>query len=783
MTEYLTVGKSLPRLDLREKVTGRAVYTADMKLPGMLYAKLLRSPLPHAKVVSIDASRAEALPGVVAVLTRNDLIGNQRIDPYYGPVYKDQAIVALDKVRYVGDIVAAVAAVDEQTALEALDLIEVEYEELPAVFDALEAMKPGAPIIHEQVKHSQFGFADLVDIDPVAGTNICSYFKLRKGDVERGFGEADYVFEDVFTSQDTQHCALEVHTSIAMVEAGKLTVWSSTQSPFLIRTTLADIFKIPASSVRVIVPYVGGGYGSKLYPKLEPVVSALAWKTGRPVKIALTREEVFATITRHSATIKIKTGVKKDGTITARECEVVLDTGAYAEIGPRVSKKSGFTAAGPYKIPNVKLDSYCVYTNKVPAGAFRGFGVPQSTWAYESQIDMIAERLGLDPLEIRLKNLYDEGSEFITGETLRNVEGLKECLRKAAAAVNWGEKKEASADPDKNHLARGKGLACLIKSTLTPSISSAIVKLNEDGSVSIFAATVEIGQGSDTALAQIASEELGVPIEQVRVARPDTDLAPYDLYTASSRSTFHMGRAVQMAARDVKEQLIEIVAGIIGASPDELEARNQRVYLKSDPSKGLSYQEAILKHFGMKGGSLIGKGLLKTSKKGKMGEPVTSVFWFVAAAAAEVEVDRETGEVKILKYVSATDVGKAINPLACVQQINGGAITGVGQTLMEKLVYENGQLINPNFIDYNLPRFLDVPEEMVSILVEIPHEDGPFGAKGVGETALIPVPPAVANAVADAVGVRIKDLPITPEKILAALGEKKREMEKAKALG
>jgi len=389
---------SVRRLDFKAKVTGRAVYLADMKFPGMCDGRVLRSQVPHARIQRIDASKALRIPGVLAVLTRDDILKDQGIDPYYGPVFKDQTIVAVDKVRHVGDPVAAVAATEPDAAEEALQAIEVEYEELPAVYDVHEAKKKEAPLVHETVQRPPRGFADLAEIQAVEGTNICTHFKLTKGDVEKGFQESDYIFEDTFALPTTQHAALEPHGCIASVEAdGRITVWSTTQNPFVVRTQLSNIFKVPVSKVRVIAPYLGGGYGSKVYPKLEPLTVALARKAGLPVRILLTREEVFFTVTKHAATIRLKTGVKKDGTLVARECELLFDTGAYAEIGPRVAMKSGYTATGPYKIPHVKIDSLSIYTNKPPAGAFRGFGVSQSAWASESQMDMIADALKMDP--------------------------------------------------------------------------------------------------------------------------------------------------------------------------------------------------------------------------------------------------------------------------------------------------------------------------------------------------------------------------------------------------
>lgn len=768
--ELADIGKTFRRLDYETKVTGRAQYLADLRVPGMCHGKILRSPYPHARIRKLDASKALSVPGVIAVLTRDDIVQDQGIDPYYGPVFKDQTIVAVEKVRHVGDPVAAVAALTPAAAEAALDRIEVEYEELPAVTHVNEAIRHGARLVHESVRIPEHGFADLAELKPVEGTNICTHFKLVKGDIEKGFAESDYIFEDTFTLPTTQHCSLEPHACIASVERDRrITVWSTTQNPFVVRTQLANIFKVPVSKVRIIVPYLGGGYGGKVYPKIEPLTVALARKARRPVKIALSREEVFYTITKHAAVIKMKTGVKNDGTLVARQCEVLLDTGAYAEIGPRVAKKSGYTAAGPYKIPNVKIDSLSVYTNKPPAGAFRGFGVSQSAWAHESQMDIIAAALKMDPLEIRLKNSYEEGSEFVTGETLTSI-GLKDCVEKVASAIGWKEKGEHRPD---GPLRRGKGIACLIKATITPSISSAVVKLNEDGSVTIYTGTVEMGQGSETVMAQIVAREMGIPLKDIEVLGVDTDVVPYDLTTSSSRSTFHVGKAVQLAAQDLMQQLKRVVAQEYAVPENQIRFSGGKVQL---PEAVIDYREIMFKHFGMQGGTLVGQGQVKTKVVDDRGVKTTSSFWFLGAGAAEVEVDIETGKLKLLKYVTAVDVGNAINPLGCRQQLEGAAITGMGQALFEEVVFDNGQLVNPNFVDYVLPSLGDMPVSIEPILIEIPHLEGPFGAKGIGETALIPVAPAIANAIFDAVGVRIKELPIKAEKIYLALEQAKKKL-------
>ena len=771
--ELADIGKTFRRLDYETKVTGRAQYLADMSVPGMCHGKILRSPYPHARIIRIDTSKAQKVPGVMAVLTRDDILHDEGIEPYYGPVFKDQTIVAVEKVRHVGDPVAAVAALTVDAAEEALKLIEVDYEELPAVLNVHEAIKENPTLVHEKVRIPESGFADLAELKPIDGTNICTHFRLNRGDIDKGFAEADQIFEDTFTLPATQHCFLETHACIASVEpGGRITVWATTQNPFVVRTQLANIFKVPVAKVRVIVPYLGGGYGGKVYPKVEPITVALAQKAGRPVRVVLSREEVFYTITKHAAVIRMKTGVKKNGTLTARECEIHLDTGAYAEIGPRVAKKSGYTAAGPYRIPNLKIDSYSVYTNKPPAGAFRGFGVSQSAWAVESQMDIIAAALTMDPLELRKQNGYNEGDKFVTDETLHAV-GLKECLDEVARSIGWEGKSFKSSKVQGStgtNLRRGKGLACMIKATITPSISCAVVKLNEDASLSIYAGTVEMGQGSETVLAQIAGKELGIPLQTIQVLGVDTDVVPYDLTTSSSRSTFHMGKAVQLAAQDIVRQLKRIVVKEYNVPEDKVSFAGGKIRL---PETQLDYAEVMFKRFGMQGGTLVGEGQVKTSTKDEFGEKSTSAFWFLAAGAAEVEVDVDTGKFRLIKYATAVDVGKALNPLGCRQQLAGAAITGIGQAMFEEIAYDNGQLINPNLVDYVLPSLGDMPSVIDPICVEVPDRNGPFGAKGIGESALIPVAPAIANAIYDAVGVRVKDLPIKAEKIYLGLESNK----------
>jgi carbon-monoxide dehydrogenase large subunit len=761
-----SIGQSPVRLDAREKVTGRTLYAVDLKMAGMLYAKVLRSPHPHARILHIDATKARSLPGVVAVVTGKDFPGS------LGATVQDQSFLAGDKVRFVGDAVAAVAAVDLDTAEETLSLIHVEYELLPALFDPVEAMKSREVLIHENL--SQYAVAP--GIFPVPGTNICNHFKLRKGDPERGFKESDLVLEDTYRSHMVQHAHLETHAAIAQVDSsGKILIWSNTQTPYFNRKALAKSLNLPLNQVRVMVTTLGGGFGGKSYLKAEPICVALALKSkGRPVKLVFTREEEFGVApVRHPTIIRCKTGMKKDGTWLAQETELIFDTGAYADIGPRVCRNAGFSAAGPYQVPNVRIDSYCVYTNHPIGGAFRGFGIPQVSWAIESHLDVMAEKLGLDPVEVRLKNAVEEGSLSVTGQVLHSV-GLKETLRQAAEKIGW---RKASGPY------RGKGIACMHKSTVTPSSSAAFVKLNEDASVTLLCSAVEMGQGSSTILAQIASEELGIPVEKISMVRPDTDVTPYDMASVSSRSTFFVGNAVRRAAADAREQLLQIAAEILEANPQDLVIEAGKVMVRGVPEKAIPIAELPLGeafYAGAKGRGrgrpVLGRGSFTVEdatpldrETGQGKNP--SAFWMYATQAAEVEVDPRSGRVKVLRISSAHDVGKSIHPVAIEGQIQGALVMGVGTALWEEMELEKGRVKNPSFAEYKLPSALDAPE-MIPIIVEELHAQGPYGAKGLGEPALAPTAAAIANAIYAAVGVRVKDLPITPEKILEGLRKK-----------
>lgn len=754
---YTTVGKRVNRTDAWAKVQGSTVYGVDLKLPRMLYGKALYSPYAHARIININTTEARNLPGVLAVVTGADV-------PYtYGSTVKDRPFVALEKVRFQGEPVAAVAAVDQATAEKAVQLVKVEYEPLEPLLDAEKALDKDAFLVHPDLGKYKHSYA----ATPVPGTNIVSHFKLRKGDAEAGFAGSDLVIEGTYRTQMVQHGCMEPHVAIAQVDSfsGDITIWSGTVSPFIARMELAQAMGVSMNRIRIIVPAVGGSFGSKMYLKLEPIAVALSGKCGgRPVKMVFGRdEEFFAGVVKGPTITRLKTGVKKDGTIVARKVVTIWDTGAYGECGPRITRNGGHTSAGPYRIPNVSIDGYCMYTNKNIGGAFRGYGVQEVAWAYESHTDEIAQQLGMDPVEFRLKNLLVDGDEGATGQKVVAA-GISECLKRAAKAINWGVR---TAAPGR---ARGKGVATIHKATGMPSTSAAFIKFNEDGTVVLSMSTIEQGQGSETIMAQIAAEELGVSFSDVRVTQADTLYTPFDSSTTSSRSTFYMGNAIRLAAEDVRSQLLTVAGKILDADPGCLEIRDGVIVCADDGSGRMALKEIISKHFGARGGTLLGRGVFRP--EGEPMDPETgqtrkiTPYWMYAAQAAEVEVDCETGKVEVLNLVAAHDVGKAINPVNCEQQIEGSLVMGMGGAVSEEvLVGGTGLTLNANFHDYKMPTALDVPP-MESILVEYPHPDGPYGAKGLGEPGLAPTAPAIANAVFNALGIRITDLPLTPEKVL-----------------
>lgn len=727
------VGQNIARVDGFEKVTGKAKYTGDLVIPGMVHGKILQSPYPHARILNTDAKEAEALPGVVAVLTAADI---SDLDPYYN----GRPLIALGKVRYAGEPVAAVAATDEETAHQALSLINVEYEELPAVVGLEAALQEGAPRIHEELEN-----------------NLCSHEQIEKGNIEQGFSESDEIFEDVFTFPMVYHYTMEPHSVIADYNDEGVTVWASAQHPFQVRRDIARIFHFPVGKVRIIIPYLGGGFGSKSYTKLEPLVVALTRQARRPVRICNSVAESMVTVRRHAARVRIKTGVKRDGTLVARQAEIHLDTGGYADNGPAVAIRAATRVLGPYRIPHIRSDAYAVYTNSGGAGSFRAIGAPQTIFSSESQLDIIASKLGIDPVELRLRNLLKKGEELrpkLRGIDADLASGLKKLVRKS----KWKTRSK------KKKLAIGFGVGAT-NAGATP-ISVAMVRMQPDGTVTILAGSTEMGQGVRTVLSQIAAEELGLALESVQMGGADTGVTPYDSSTGSSRSTTIMGLAVQKACKDLRRQLLGIGAQAFGVRPSQIQVKEGGLIWGGAK---LSFKEAMTRRFGGPAGELIGRG--------DVGPEVTDglpVFWEIGMGCAELDVDEETGAIRIRRYVSLADVGKAINPEQCIGQEEGAAMQGIGHTMFEQMVYDGGQLINPNLIDYRVPKFSDVPDAFDSILLENRDGPGPYGARGMGEGGIVSVAPAITNALARGTGVRIKDLPLTPERVWRALRERKK---------
>jgi CO/xanthine dehydrogenase Mo-binding subunit len=763
--ESMTViGTNVRRIDGVEKVSGQGLYAGDLRLPGMAYAKVLRSPLPHARIRRIETGKAAALPGIVAVLTRDNL---NVASNSFGAYVRDQQILATDKVRYVGDMVAAVAAVDESAAEKALALIDVEYEELPAVYSSDEALKEGAPLVHEKLegrKEPDYGRGGAHIVHEQS--NICFHFRHYRGDVGEGFRASDFVFEDTFSFPSAQHYPMEPHVCVAQFEGEILHLWSATQSPFPVRQELARVFGLPFSAVRVIVPYVGGGYGAKSGIKTEGIAACLSRIAGRPVRLAFSADETFKTICQPRAKMTIKTGVKKDGTFVARRCEVYLNGGAYANSGPSVTEKAGYRAHGPYRIAHVLTDAYSVYTNTVPAGAFRGFGGPQVAFAYETHIDMIAQRLGIDAYGIRMKNLLERGDSFSEGDTPIDCD-LKAGLKKVADAIGWEsrDKENRESSPRK----RGIGIATAVKDGGgTNKPANAAVKIFNDGSVLLSTGSVEIGQGARTAFLQVAAEELSVPPERVRVAALDTHYTPFDKGTNASSATSIMGQAVQKAVQDARAQFLQAAAAVLRASISDIRLDNGMVVCGEQK---LSFREVMQRHFKDTEGEIWGRGFFKVPRDEQVPLGYPSPFWEIGLGAAEVEVDSETGEVKILRYVSLTDAGKMIHPVQCHAQDEGAAVFGLGQSLFEDLVYQDGQLVNGSLVDYRLPRFDDLPDSFTTFVMEGGGGPGPYGAKGMGEGGILAVAPAVANAVNNAVAKRFQAVPLISEVVWKAINK------------
>ncbi len=749
------IGNSVPRRDLPEKLTGDAKYTSDIKLPGMLHGKILRSPYPHTRIVSVDATKATQLPGVYAVLTPFD-VPDGRIAP-------DSPILDT-KARFVGDEVAAVAAEDEDIAEEALGLIEVQYDPLPFVTDPREALRPNAPAVHEG--------GNLVGGKPLA---------LTRGNVEEGFVEADHVFEDEFTTPSHSGAALEPRAAIAAWDGEQLTVWKSSRGIHADRLSLSLSLSISRENIRVIGPHMGAGYGNKDETRLSAITAILAQRAGRPVKIELTREEEFiAGRHRHATITKIKVGVKNDGTVTAVHATTIMDTGAYLSSGPGVIRRAGQGALYLYRCPNVRYDGYLTYTNQPSAGSYRALGAPQGHFALEVLMNRIADALGIDPLDFRLKNhVGPEGqpgervtplnevmdTQPVEGGVPFSSNGLHECLVRGAEAIGWRERRPTHADAD-NPLKIGFGMAMFVYRGGPGGRSSVRLRLDDDGTVQLVTGVMDVGEGSMTVIPQIAAEELGVRYDQVHVTFGDTLLTPEAPITAGSTATFSTGLAAKEAAAPLKSKILEVAASALEANPDSLDIVDGNIVTTATSERRMTLSEAA---------RLSGDGPLEVEASISPGSKDYIVNSF-GAHFAEIEVDTETGNVRVLRYVAAHDSGRILNPNLAINQVEGGVSQMLGFTLSEVMLTDarNGVTLNANFLEHKGPTILDYPNIEV-IFADVIDPVGPFGAKGLGEPPSIGVAPAIANAIYDAVGIRIRDLPITPDVILNALTLKENE--------
>ncbi len=741
----MAVGRSVPMLDSDDRVRGSVPYVANMQVPGMLHGCVLRSTLANGRITRLDASAAEGMAGVAAVVTASDF------DVPGGPIslmaamIKDQEVLARDRVRYIGQPIALVAAETAAIATAALDNISVQYEELPAVYDLMEAARDGAPLVHES-----------------SDSNVFLHGKLRHGDLEAAFSASDVVIEETFHSPIAQQTSLEPHVSLAQWDGGKLTVWTSSQGPYGVRGALAGIFAMDEPDIRVVVPPVGGGYGGKSGTRTEHFSSLLSWKAGgRPVKVLLSREEEFVTVTKHAATITVKTGVNRDGAMQARHVTAYWGAGAVSENTAALARGAMVRLVGPYRIPAVNVDSYAVYTNLPSSGAYRGAMSSQATWAYESHTDSLAKAIGMDPLEFRRRNLLHTGDEFATGETLHGIHFV-ECLESVVRGLEWDRPIEQPGGA----LKRGRGLAVMMKSTSPVTKSECRLAVDSQGILTLFTSTVEMGQGTHTALAQVTAEAMDVPLEQVRVVGPDTEITPYDANTNASRSTNMMGTAVQQAAEALKHTIVEAAAPLLDLPLDQLTIGGGRVSTLGPAPRQLTYEEIVV---GSDVDAFEAAGEHSTSARldPETGQGIGSPHYHQGAGACEVEVDTETGKVRVLRYAAASFAGRLINPELARLQNDGNVVYGMGPAMLEEMVFDAGQVVNRNLSDYMIPSFKDVPDLLTSETIS--EEKGEF--HGIGEMTLPPVAPAIANAIYDATGVRITDLPITAERVLRGLSQ------------
>jgi CO/xanthine dehydrogenase Mo-binding subunit len=763
----LVVGKSVARIDGDIKVTGKAQYITDLSRPGMLHAKILFSDRPHARIIHIDTSKAKELEGVRAVIT-----AKEAPSILYGLYVFDRYIFAIDKVRHIGEPVVAVAAVSKKIAEKALKLIEVEYEDLPAVLSLEDALKPDAPKVHPEVE-SYGGIYPYIKYD-----NLCMDARVSCGDVERGFAEADYIFEHVYKTNPIHQASLEPHACLAEFDIdGQITVWTGTQQLSVCHSELSRSLGLPQTKVRVIPAWLGGGFGGKLKTLHEQICVLLAKAAKAPVKLELTREEEFtATHPRAGFVIRMKTGVKKNGKIVAKEVDVLSDVGAYSDHALGMITHAITYAPGPYSIPNCSARGRGVYTNNPDWGCMRGYGGLEIAWATEGQLDIIAKSIDMDPIELRRMNLVKEGERYITTQAFGPVY-IGQTMDMALEASGYYEKK-GKMGPN-----RGIGLANSILNTGFLA-SSAFVRLNEDGTVTVITAVTDLGTGNLTALCQIAADTIGVPMERVGIAAQDSDVSPYDTGSIASRTVFDAGNAVRRAALDVREQVARIAARHLECEPEDLVIQNGLIYDVNQPGVTKSVSEiAFEATFLNANGPILGRGaiIINPPYDHHVGEGFSErpcgAFTF-GTHVVEVEVDPETGKVQVLNYTACHDVGKVIHPAGIEGQVEGGVVQGIGMGLYEEIIVKDGKIQNPSFVDYRLPTALDTSFNIKSLFLEIPEEKGPFGAKGIGEPTMIPPPPALANAILDAIGVHVTETPITPERLFWAIQKQKKAEQK-----
>lgn len=743
------IGRVEGRKDAGEKIRGRAEFAGDISVPRMLHGKVFRSELPHARIVAIDTSVAAEMPGVVAVLVGSEL---EHFDPFWGHAIKDRPILAIDRVRFQGEPVAAVAAEDEATAEAALREIVIEYEELPVVGTISEAIAEGAQVVHDgELRPGLFhGLGTL----PARDGNVCYRYHLDAGSVEMAETEA----EDELTVEGEYHFpavyqySMETHTVVADFSGDEITLWASCQHPFLVRAEIADLFNLPLGRVRVIVPYLGGGFGSKSYTKMEPIAAALSWKAGRPIRIQNRVDESMVTTRRHGMRCRMTTTADRDGKLRSRSVRLWLDTGAYADNGPRVCATAGDAAPGPYAWDAVHVDASCVYCNTAPSGSYRAFGSAHLQWIGELQVDELARRAGIDQLEMRRRNLLHPGQPVRPDGTGKPLDAdLIGDVEQAAAAVDWAAPKGEWT---------GRGVSVGLLAAGAQPVSRANVRMEADGRAEVNVGTTEMGQGARTVMAQIAAQELAVDVDRLTVQGTDTRFTPFDRSTGASRSTTLAGLAVQRAAADLRERLLRMATEHWSLERDELTVESGIV---RGPEREASYAELIAEHFGLVGGDVVGEGEVRPEKGGGS-YAEGPVFWEVCIAAAEVTVDPETGRINVSRIATIADVGKAINPLLVERQDEGAMMQGLGNALFEEMDYADGFLLNDNLLEYRIPRIEDIPSQMSGIIVENGDGPGPYGAKGCGEGAQAATPAAIATALADA-GVPMNELPLTPERV------------------